>query len=701
MAGEQEIRGTKNLGLIQAIYVGINPPINTKIIWYDDNVGVKIHKYYDVTISQWVPFGFNGSLNISGVFTYLAYSSSCNGQNFNLTFDEEIHTHIAIITSTSIIPNNLLTVDLFENRWIKFCSVDTNGNGNFTYIAFADDDEATNFSLEPSYVVPIPNCEFIDSYIPLNNDLNIGNNLDYTISNSNGGINIDFNVATGSIIEIDLKNQNQPLQSNLDYFVEVQLPAGFNSDLFIRLDENEVGGYFIDKDIQTSKFLKINQSSKLFIEFLSNSQSNFVDELFIKIGSSSCLNPELTECKKYRKCFAIINSNVEIQSQDLVPTLFENKWFCNCCSKDNGDIKNIQNLLNSLFLQLGTFENFVYEEIESLVWLINNLQQNLDNSVNTINQTIIDLQNTLNQNFQDIQNTFQNIQNYQNTNDDNITNINNQITDILNQISNINNNGEGSLSQSEVIKLALDTMDLKLSWKKGDRRYLKTKEEITAGVTNSIYTRNGFISYKELAVTGSNTLTNFDKNLWEVNEIMNLVFKFNKEKFDKLSSYSPKIVIYRYKDTNYKGLQDPQYSNSANLNENRHSGYKLSKSDLIYRPNKIPINKSLQVIDIGQEHYFRLNEEYSVINNPTFVNLKKFSARGLGNKFRSLTGEPINGKRPHKKAWVWLEFALEIDYNGQVLLSKPLSRVKMILTVSDPNINSNLGQLNCIKFKLV
>jgi hypothetical protein len=62
MAGEQEIRGTKNLGLVQAIYAGINPPMNTKIIWYDDNVGVKIHKYYDVTISEWVPFGDNGQI---------------------------------------------------------------------------------------------------------------------------------------------------------------------------------------------------------------------------------------------------------------------------------------------------------------------------------------------------------------------------------------------------------------------------------------------------------------------------------------------------------------------------------------------------------------------------------------------------------------------------------------------------------------
>lgn len=46
---------TKNLGLIKAIHVGITPPLNTKIIWFDDNVGVKYHKYYDILSTSWIP----------------------------------------------------------------------------------------------------------------------------------------------------------------------------------------------------------------------------------------------------------------------------------------------------------------------------------------------------------------------------------------------------------------------------------------------------------------------------------------------------------------------------------------------------------------------------------------------------------------------------------------------------------------------
>jgi rRNA maturation protein Nop10 len=59
--------GTKNLGLIKAIHVGINPPLNTKIIWYYDGTTpyatgpAKVHYYYDVITSQWLPLGGGGS----------------------------------------------------------------------------------------------------------------------------------------------------------------------------------------------------------------------------------------------------------------------------------------------------------------------------------------------------------------------------------------------------------------------------------------------------------------------------------------------------------------------------------------------------------------------------------------------------------------------------------------------------------------
>lgn len=46
---------TKNLGLVRAIFVGVNPPSNIKILWYDDNLGQKLQKYYDVISATWKP----------------------------------------------------------------------------------------------------------------------------------------------------------------------------------------------------------------------------------------------------------------------------------------------------------------------------------------------------------------------------------------------------------------------------------------------------------------------------------------------------------------------------------------------------------------------------------------------------------------------------------------------------------------------
>lgn len=69
MAGENEIRGTKNLGLIKAIHDGINPPLNTKIIWFDSNIGVKYHKVYDVATSTWVRLGGGGGGDVNLRYT--------------------------------------------------------------------------------------------------------------------------------------------------------------------------------------------------------------------------------------------------------------------------------------------------------------------------------------------------------------------------------------------------------------------------------------------------------------------------------------------------------------------------------------------------------------------------------------------------------------------------------------------------------
>ena len=44
---------TKNLGQIKAIHVGVTAPTNLNMLWFDDNTGVKKHKYYNTSTGLW------------------------------------------------------------------------------------------------------------------------------------------------------------------------------------------------------------------------------------------------------------------------------------------------------------------------------------------------------------------------------------------------------------------------------------------------------------------------------------------------------------------------------------------------------------------------------------------------------------------------------------------------------------------------
>ncbi len=57
---------TKNLGQIAALFVGTTPPSNINMIWYDNNIGQKIHKYYDTSLSSWKAFVPEGLWNDRG-----------------------------------------------------------------------------------------------------------------------------------------------------------------------------------------------------------------------------------------------------------------------------------------------------------------------------------------------------------------------------------------------------------------------------------------------------------------------------------------------------------------------------------------------------------------------------------------------------------------------------------------------------------
>ena len=709
MAGEQEIRGTKNLGLVQAIYAGINPPMNTKIIWYDDNVGVKIHKYYDVTISQWVPFGGNSQIIINGHYVYIAYSSNCEGADFSLVFDSNLHTHTSILSSPNQIPNNQLVPELFENKWIKFCG--ESSGGNYTYIAFADDCDGTNFSLEPTYEVKCDTCTLVDAYKRVTPN---SNGLNYDVILVNDGVNIKVLGESPKTIEIDIYMLSQKLVDGIDYCINLQVPAEFSNKFYVRLDGNETGGFaFLPNGLpQDIKFKKVNFGSKLYIEFF-ESKTKIDGEFFIKIGSSVCCeeNPPLV-CKKCRKCWAIITSETPIT--ELTAENFKDKWVCECCgdssSVKNSDIENLKEL--SYAIQKKQSSDFIYLEdyIKNVEKLYTDLQKFVQDDFNAINNNITNFQNAVNGVIdglsKDVSDTVKLLQTQQGEIDD----IKKQLSDeqLIPRINDLLSN-QGSLTADEKLKMFLDSSNLNLKWKNGDRYEQKRKfDVITAGITDNVYNRIGFIGYSEPRIDESGFLYYKDiesgkqNKLFKIDWIHNLIVDFDKRVWEFIKDHKPFIQITRYKHSHSKRVENSSVTGSESTHW-RTSGFKLDKRNLPFRPNKIFLNKSYQVVDFGQEHYFRTP-------SIEFTFLDAVNARGLSNRFSTIYNSRKNPRDPLtipiitcKKSWVYLEFSIGINYNGNEIISKPLQRLNMILMVESGNDGKSNEEIhrNQITFKYV
>lgn len=708
MAGEQEIRGTKNLGLVQAIYAGINPPMNTKIIWYDDNVGVKIHKYYDVTISEWVPFGGNSQIIINGHYVYIAYSSNCDGADFNLVFDVDLHTHTSILSSSTQIPNNQLVPELFQDKWIKFCG--ESSGGNYTYIAFADDCEGNNFSLKPTYEVKCDTCTLVDAYKRVTPN---SNGLNYEVSQVNDGANIRVVAESPKTIEIDIYMLSQTLVNGIEYCINLQVPAEFSSKFFVRLDGNETGGFaFIPNGLpQDLKFKKVNNGSKLYIEFF-ESKTKVEGEFFIKIGTSVCCeeNPPKI-CKKCRKCWAIITSDTPIL--ELTAENFKDKWVCECCgdgkSYSNVDIQNLKEL--SYSLQKKQSSDFLYldEYIKNVEKLYTDLQKFVQDDFNAINKNITNFQNSVNGVIEtlskDVSDTVGLLQTQQSEIDDLKKQLSDEqliprINDLLSKL--------GGLNEYEKMKMLLDSSVLELKWKNGDKTEYKKFEQITCGITDNVYNRNGFIGYNEPRIDKSGFLYYSDPNnrqqdsLFEIKFIHNLITNLEKRIWVNIKDHKPFIQITRYKHSHNKGTENSKFTGSKSKHW-RTSGFKLDKRNLKFRPNRILLNKSYQVIDFGQEHYFRTPS----IDFKPF--LESVNARGLANRFSTIYDARRKPNAPEipkitcKKSWVYLEFSIGINYNGVEIISKPLQRLNMILMIESGNNGKSLEETyrNQITFKYV
>jgi len=408
-------RGTKNLGLMKAIHVGVNPPLNTKILWYNDNTEpyttgpAKVHYFYNVINSQWEPLYGQGTG--SGNFGYMSYASDCKGADFSLELDTEIHTHWALVISDNEIQQNQLIPSLFDGRWTKYCSDESVGGGNYTYIAYADDCDGDNFSTNRIYKVPCSDCELISSAEKIEGSESI-----IKTYNGDGSFDLEFvNAKPGDKILLDLEMGGEPLIDFRTYCIKVQ-KGDLSGIVALNLDTTDQGSFYVSGASEPEeKFIDDNDGGSKMLVYLPNNQKieTITGTIRVFVGTEGCCSDNAggADCIAYRKCFAIITSEEPID--ELTVDLFAGKWICNCCcddSKDDPKVKNIEVQVKSLndFVKEDKIEqdqkieansNNIIKNADNLTLVeqelllaIQNIDKNYSQQINNLNQQILDLQ---------------------------------------------------------------------------------------------------------------------------------------------------------------------------------------------------------------------------------------------------------------------------------------------------------------------
>lgn len=100
---------TKNLGQIKAIHIGTVAPTNITMLWYDSNVGIKAHKYYDTTSSSWkflngasqiilvtLTKGVNTINHTIGDKYFSVTAQKSTGEEFDVYITEKTSVHLKI-----------------------------------------------------------------------------------------------------------------------------------------------------------------------------------------------------------------------------------------------------------------------------------------------------------------------------------------------------------------------------------------------------------------------------------------------------------------------------------------------------------------------------------------------------------------------------------------------------------------------------
>jgi hypothetical protein len=225
----------------------------------------------------------------------------------------------------------------------------------------------------------------------------------------------------------------------------------------------------------------------------------------------------------------------------------------------------------------------------------------------------------------------------------------------------------------------LNQLEMSFDWKKGSvQDYTRVPADMPQGVTNNQHTRNGFVGYgKPIEVAGNVVHPQYEGILGPQNEklieayIYNLGVKI--KDYSTIANYNPVLVISKYTPSMKKAPNVP----TPTFPDNSWSkgSYKFSQDNDTVRLTRVPIQASYQVIDFGQEHYFKTSRSFQ--SSSTFsANYTNPLLRTRGCKRHNHQTTPL---KLFSKAFVYLQFHIEITVAGNTYLSPPLGRLKMLL----------------------
>jgi len=254
------------------------------------------------------------------------------------------------------------------------------------------------------------------------------------------------------------------------------------------------------------------------------------------------------------------------------------------------------------------------------------------------------------------------------------------------------------------IQSLLDNLKFSLDWKRGSDYYNKPATELPSLVTNSVHTRKGYVGCVD-PIVASNLVVH-PPTVYPVGpctlleaHIFNLGVSI--KDFSNIAPYAPKLVISKYSYSKNKG--NTTRVGEANEDYSRKGSYKISKIPSLTRPNYIPLKGKYQVIDFGQEHYFRTETLYAAQTDENFPLPIALFSRGNGRRYtQTKFNSVVDGKDYYDvRAFVYLEFQIEVTIDTRKYLSKPLQRLKMFIHTSIKESVEDSGIFDAYKERVI